>query len=74
MTDNHVKDLTPSKLEGGKLDEKYVISSRIRTGRNVRGYALSPFVCRSERRQVEKIAEQGGYICFTRCHKRYSQK
>ncbi|XP_071794273.1 arginine kinase-like isoform X1 [Asterias amurensis] len=57
-SDNHVKDLDPAKLEGGQLDEKYVISSRIRTGRNVRGYALSPFVCRAERRQVENIAEQ----------------
>ncbi|XP_038074294.1 arginine kinase-like isoform X2 [Patiria miniata] len=56
-TDNHVTDMTISKLEGGKLNEKYVISSRIRTGRNIRGYALSPFICRAERRQVEKIAQ-----------------
>jgi creatine kinase len=56
-TDNHVTDLDPSKLNGGQLDETYVISSRIRTGRNIRGYALSPFICRAERRQVEKTAQ-----------------
>jgi len=56
-TDNHVTDLDPSKLEGGQLDETYVISSRVRTGRNIRGFALSPFICRAERRQVEKTAQ-----------------
>nr|BAS02801.1 arginine kinase 2 [Tropiometra macrodiscus] len=54
-TDNHKTDLDPTKLTGpDELDSKYVISSRIRTGRNVKGYCLSPFVCRSERRRIEK--------------------
>ncbi|XP_006823370.1 arginine kinase-like [Saccoglossus kowalevskii] len=48
-------DLDPKKITGCVLDEKYVISSRVRTSRNLRGYCLSPFCCRSERREVERI-------------------
>ncbi|XP_022093137.1 arginine kinase-like isoform X2 [Acanthaster planci] len=57
-TDNHVTDMDLSKLKGGQLSEKYVISSRIRTGRNIRGFALAPFICRAERREVENIAQR----------------
>lgn len=57
-TDNHKTDLDPTKIVGGQLDDKYVVSSRIRTGRNIKGFALSPHIARSERRQVEKLVSE----------------
>jgi len=55
-TDMHKTDLDPSHLIGGDdLDEKYVMSCRVRTGRSIRGLSLPPFCTRAERRQVEKI-------------------
>jgi len=57
-TDNHQTDLAPSKLVGGQLDDDYVVSSRIRTGRNIQGFALSPHIARCERRQVEKLVSE----------------
>jgi len=36
------------------LDEKYVRSCRIRTGRNIRGFCLPPAISRAERRAVER--------------------
>lgn len=43
------------QLVGGELDERYVRSCRVRTGRNVRGFCLPPAICRAERRHVERI-------------------
>ena len=44
------------KLKGGdNLDSNYVLSSRVRTGRSIRGYSLPPHCNRAERRAVEKI-------------------
>ncbi|XP_033647574.1 creatine kinase, flagellar-like [Asterias rubens] len=54
-TARHVTDLNPDNLVGGDLDPKYVLSSRVRTGRSIRGYALPPICTRAERRDVEKI-------------------
>lgn len=54
-SDNHITDLDPSKLTGDVLDSNYVISSRIRTGRNIRGFCLSPHVTRGERREIERL-------------------
>lgn len=55
-TDKHTTDLDPEKLTGpDELDPDYVVSTRIRTGRNIKGYCLSPHVCRAERRAIEKI-------------------
>ena len=54
--DKHKTDLDPSHLNGGDdLDPKYVLSSRVRTGRSIRGYSLPPSCTRAERREVEKI-------------------
>ncbi|XP_039264813.2 creatine kinase M-type-like [Styela clava] len=56
-TDKHKTDLNPENLKGGdKLDEKYVLSSRVRTGRSIRGYCLPPHCTRAERRKVEEIS------------------
>jgi creatine kinase len=52
----HTTDLNPENLKGGDdLDPKYVLSSRVRTGRSIRGYSLPPHCSRAERRAVEKI-------------------
>jgi len=53
--DRHVTDLDASKIEGGVFDEKYVLSSRVRTGRSVKGHALPPHCTRAERKSVEFI-------------------
>ena len=54
--DKHKTDLDPTRLNGGDdLDPKYVLSSRVRTGRSIRGYSLPPSCTRAERREVEKI-------------------
>ncbi|XP_020623196.1 creatine kinase, testis isozyme-like isoform X1 [Orbicella faveolata] len=53
-TDKHKTDLDFTKIKGGKLDEKYVLSSRVRTGRSIRGFCLPPHCSRAERRGVEK--------------------
>lgn len=53
-TDKHKTDLDCTKIKGGKLDENYVLSSRVRTGRSIRGFSLPPHCSRAERRGVEK--------------------
>ena len=54
-TDMHKTDLDSSKIRGGKFDEHYVLSSRVRTGRSVRGFSLPPHCSRAERRDVENV-------------------
>ncbi|CAB3994087.1 creatine kinase U-type, mitochondrial-like [Paramuricea clavata] len=54
-TDTHKTDLDYHKLKGGILDDKYVLSSRVRTGRSIRGFSLPPHCSRGERREVERI-------------------
>ena len=51
----HPTDLDSSKIRGGLFDDKYVLSSRVRTGRSIRGFGLPPHCTRAERREVEKI-------------------
>jgi creatine kinase len=41
------------KFEG--FDTEYVLSSRVRTGRSIRGICMPPFSTRAERREVERI-------------------
>ncbi|XP_037675557.1 creatine kinase M-type isoform X1 [Choloepus didactylus] len=49
--------MPPSALQGGDdLDPNYVLSSRVRTGRSIKGYALPPHCSRGERRAVEKLS------------------
>ena len=62
-TATHPTDLDASKLQGGLLDEKYVLSSRVRTGRSIRGYSLPPACTRAERRAVETVRCQ-----YRRCN------
>ncbi|KAE8584911.1 hypothetical protein XENTR_v10021157 [Xenopus tropicalis] len=54
-TDKHKTDLNFANLKGGDdLDPNYVLSSRVRTGRSIKGYALPPHCSRGERRAIEK--------------------
>ena len=39
----------------GQFDERYVLSSRVRTGRSIRGLSLPPACSRAERREVENV-------------------
>lgn len=52
----HKTDMNPNNLKGGQLDDKYVLSCRVRTGRSIRGFCLPPHCNRAERRAVEKIS------------------
>ncbi|XP_071960091.1 creatine kinase, flagellar-like isoform X1 [Antedon mediterranea] len=52
----HKTDLNPDNLRGGEqLDEKYVLSCRVRTGRSIRGYTLPTHCNCEERKAVETI-------------------
>ncbi|MEJ1275947.1 hypothetical protein NN561_006846 [Cricetulus griseus] len=56
-SDEHKTDLNPENLQGGDdLDPNYVLSSRVRTGRSIRGFCLPPHCSRGERRAIEKLA------------------
>uniref|UniRef100_A0AAV2MND1 Creatine kinase S-type, mitochondrial n=1 Tax=Knipowitschia caucasica TaxID=637954 RepID=A0AAV2MND1_KNICA len=55
QTMKHPTDLDASKLTSGMFDERYVLSSRVRTGRSIRGLSLPPACSRSERREVERV-------------------
>jgi len=51
----HKADLDYTKLENAKFNPKYVRSSRVRTGRSIRGLTLPTFCTRAERREVERL-------------------
>lgn len=57
-TDRHRTDLNPENLVGGLLDEKYVLSSRVRTGRSIKNLSLPPQCTRAERRKVEALVTE----------------
>ncbi|XP_072564977.1 creatine kinase S-type, mitochondrial-like [Paramormyrops kingsleyae] len=57
-TMTHPTDLDASKITSGMFDENYVLSSRVRTGRSIRGLSLPPACSRSERREVERVVIQ----------------
>ncbi|XP_048394455.1 creatine kinase B-type [Stegostoma tigrinum] len=58
-TDKHKTDLNHENLKGGDdLDSNYVLSSRVRTGRSIRGFCLPPHCSRGERRAIEKLSEE----------------
>ncbi|GAA6087631.1 creatine kinase S-type, mitochondrial [Tachysurus ichikawai] len=57
-TMKHPTDLDSSKITSGIFDDKYVLSSRVRTGRSIRGLSLPPACSRAERREVERVTVQ----------------
>lgn len=59
-TDKHISDMDSSKVHGNPDPEgKYVVSTRIRVGRNIHGLGLSPGIKREQRRLVEKLVVGG---------------
>ncbi len=50
--------MASEQITSGMFDENYVLSSRVRTGRSVRGLSLPPACTRAERREVERVAVQ----------------
>jgi len=54
-TDMHQTDLSLDGLKNCKFDESFVRSSRVRTGRSIRGLAMPTYCTRAERREVENI-------------------
>ena len=62
-TDKHKIDIDPDNIkltaaQAKKFDE-YVISTRIRAGRSIRGLPLPPGTNRAQRRKVEKLLRNG---------------
>ncbi|CAL8315278.1 unnamed protein product [Lota lota] len=58
-SDKHKTDINAENLQGGDdLDPNYVLSSRVRTGRSVRGFCLPPHCSRGERRAIEDLSLQ----------------
>ncbi|XP_077775259.1 creatine kinase U-type, mitochondrial isoform X2 [Podarcis muralis] len=57
-TMKHPTDLDSSKIKAGHFDERYVLSSRVRTGRSIRGLSLPPACSRAERREVERVTAE----------------
>jgi creatine kinase len=57
----HPTDLDLSKVSKRKLDPtgKYVMTSRVRTGRSIKGTRLPPACSFEERRQLEKVIVKG---------------
>merc|ERR1719281_1749673 len=53
----HPTDLDTSKLSSTVIDPtgKYVLSTRVRTGRSIRGLRLPPTCKKGERREVERV-------------------
>merc|ERR1719327_2587089 len=53
----HPTDLDTSKLSSTSIDPtgKYVISTRVRTGRSIKGLRLPPMCSKSERREIERV-------------------
>ncbi|XP_043834977.1 creatine kinase B-type-like [Dromiciops gliroides] len=55
----HKTDLNPDHLRGGEdLDPNYVLSSRVRTVRSIRGFCLPPHCSRGECRAIEKLSAE----------------
>lgn len=54
-TMKHPTDLDYRKLKNAEFDDNYVLSTRVRTGRSIRGLCLPPACSRAERREVERV-------------------
>ena len=60
-TDRHVSDLNADHLHAANPDPegKYILSTRIRVGRNVDNMPLGPAISKEERKQVEENIVEG---------------
>eukprot|EP00736_Rhodelphis_marinus_P004137 Rmarinus@m.3392 len=62
LSEMHKVDLDPDNITdtiSAEDKEKYIISTRVRCGRNIRGLSLPPGSTRAERRKVEGLLEAG---------------
>ncbi|XP_053301198.1 creatine kinase B-type isoform X2 [Pleuronectes platessa] len=53
---NHLTLVSRTFQGGDDLDPNYVLSSRVRTGRSIRGFCLPPHCSRGERRAIENLS------------------
>lgn len=51
----HKSDMDPSKLVGSTAEDAGIHSTRIRVGRNIEGFGLSPGITQSQRQEMEKL-------------------
>merc|ERR1711957_828715 len=59
--DRHPTDMNPDNLSKRQLDPtgKYILTTRCRTGRSVRGFRLPPCNSFDERREIERLVVEG---------------
>jgi creatine kinase len=57
----HKTDFKSTTLDNSTFDQNYVLSVRMRTIRNIRGFSLPPFISRGERRDVEEVIVRSLY-------------
>jgi len=59
--DKHPTDMDPNNLSSTQVDPtgKYILTSRCRTGRSVRGFRLPPCNSFEERRKIEELVVSG---------------
>ncbi len=55
-TDTHIRNLNPSTLIDSNPDpeNKFIVSTRIRVGRNIAGFPLGPAISGQQRNEIEK--------------------
>jgi len=51
----HKSDMDPSKLSGSTSADAQIHSTRIRVGRNIEGFGLSPGITKEQRQEMEKL-------------------
>merc|ERR1711881_96734 len=54
-TDKHTSDMDCSKIQGNVVEDAPVHSCRIRVGRSIYGFGLSPGITKEQRKGVEKL-------------------
>ena len=60
QTDTHQSDLNPDNLNAPNSDDldKYIVSTRIRVGRNLKDFPLGPAISDKQRDEVEQIVSE----------------
>lgn len=52
---SHKSDMDASKVSGSTSDDAKIHSTRIRVGRNIEGFGLSPGITKEQRQEMEKL-------------------
>ncbi len=53
-TDTHISNLNTNSIEINSLDDRYIVSTRIRVGRNIKGFPLGTIINKEQRNEVEQ--------------------